>query len=224
MWEAQLPTWSEHFNVITTEHPGHGGADAPPGPYELDELGERLLVQLDARGVERFAFAGLSLGGVLGQWLGVHAADRLDHLVLLATKPYFGPPQPWLDRAAKVRAGGPEAVADMVMGRWFPPSASPELVAHYRELFVTSDREGYANCAELLATLDLRPELSKITAPTLVLVAGSDPAVTPEEGRELADAIGDNARLVVLPDAGHMPQAQWPRAVSGLVLDHLLAG
>ena len=156
------------------------------GPTTLDDLGGDLIDLLDHLGLERVAFCGLSLGGVEGMWLGVHAPGRVDRLTLCCTAPAFPPREGWIDRAATVRADGLGAIADAVLGRWFSApfhDTHPEVVSRFREMLVSTPTEGYAACCEVLADADLTGRLGEIAAPTLVLTGSEDPTVPPADGR-----------------------------------------
>ncbi|MFE9121007.1 alpha/beta fold hydrolase [Streptomyces sp. NPDC007172] len=204
--------------------PGLGRGPGPmpgpmpgPGPARIEALGELVLARLDALGVGRFAFAGVSLGAAVGVWLAAHHPERVESLALLCTSAHFGPPEPWAERAAAVRAGGLGAVADSAPKRWFTPGfpAPGNLLAEHHRV----DPEAYAVCCEILAGLDLRPDLARITAPTLVLAGRDDTATPPPHARELADGIRD-AQLVELPRAGHLATVERPRAVTEVLLQH----
>ncbi|MFV2198346.1 3-oxoadipate enol-lactonase [Nocardiopsis sp. LOL_012] len=226
MWEPQAAALSARFRVIAMDHRGHGRSPVPDGPYTMADLGGDVVRLLDRLGIERAHYAGLSIGGMVGQWLGVHAADRLDRLALLATSPYAGPPTAWHDRAALVRAQGTAAVADTVVERWFTPgyaSTHPDEAALLRDQIAATDPEGYAGCCEAIAGHDVRRDLPAVTAPTLVVGGADDPA-TPVEGN--ADLIAERvpgARLVVLDDAAHLLSWQHSAAVNTLLADHFSA-
>lgn len=246
LWAPQLTALSARFDVIPWNLPGHGDAPASAlipgpgpgqgqgqgqgpepepgpgpgpksGPARIEALGELVLARLDALGVGRFAFAGVSLGAAVGAWLAAHHPERVESLALLCTSAHFGPPEPWAERAAAVRAGGLGAVADSAPDRWFTPGfpAPGNLLAEHHRV----DPEAYAVCCEILAGLDLRPDLARITAPTLVLAGRDDTATPPPHARELADGIRD-AQLVELPRAGHLANVERPRAVTEALLQH----
>ena len=223
MWSPQLARFTAQFRVVLVELRGHAGADVPPGPYDLGDLGRDVLAQLDDRGVERFSYCGISLGGMVGMWIAAHTPNRVDRLALCCTSAYLPPAEGWLDRAATVRRSGMSAVADRVVDRWFTSdfaTASPDVVTWARDMLLTIPPEGYAGCCEALATMDLRPMLSVIAAPTLVL-AGERDAATPLPHAEVIVGGIPHARLAVVPDAGHLATAQAPALCTQLLLDHL---
>ena len=145
--------------TVAFDHRGHGRSPAPPGPYEIGDLGRDVLALLDRLGIERAAYCGLSIGGMVGQWLAINAPHRITKLILICTAAHLPPPSAWTERAASVRdAGTPEVVADAVIGRWFTAAfaaANPTLVADYRKMIATTSTEGYASL--LRGDLDARP-------------------------------------------------------------------
>jgi 3-oxoadipate enol-lactonase len=224
MWEPQLPQLSVRHRVIRFDHRGHGGSPVPNGPYSIDALGGDVLAMLDRLGIRRAAYCGLSIGGMVGQWLAINAPDRIEQLILICTSPHLPPLSAWQDRAAAVRAAGtPEVVADAVLSRWFTPAWAerhPDVVAGYRRMISSVDPEGYAGCCEALAALDLRSGLGRISAPTLVIAGRQDPATPPEHGEAIATAVA-GARLEVLDPAAHLASAERADAVTALIAGHL---
>jgi 3-oxoadipate enol-lactonase len=223
MWEPQVPVLSVAHRVICFEHRGHGGSPVPNGPYTIDELGGDVVTMLDRLALDRVSYCGLSIGGMVGQWLAINAPERIDKLILLCTAAHLPPDSNWHERAAAVReARTPEVVADAVLARWFtePYARShPDLMARYRSMIASIDPEGYAGCCEAIAAMDLRPTLSGIAARTLVIAGENDPAAPPVHSEEIAAGIRD-ASLVVLPRAAHLANVEQAGAVTDLLLAH----
>ncbi|GAA3749863.1 3-oxoadipate enol-lactonase [Salinactinospora qingdaonensis] len=223
MWEPQVAALSGDFQVVRYDIRGHGESPVPPAPYSLADLGSDVLTLLDRLGVERAHFAGLSIGGMTGMWLAAHASERIDKLALLCTSPLLGPPQNWAQRAATVRAGGTEAVADAVVARWLTADyleREPETVARMREMIATTPDEGYIGCCAAIEHMDLRDDLPTITAPTLVIAGSDDLATPPEHAETIAAGLSRPPRLEVIPGAAHL--ANWEQAtlVNGLLREH----
>jgi 3-oxoadipate enol-lactonase len=224
MWEPQLPVLSAARRVIRFDHRGHGASPVVPGPYAIADLGGDVLALMDRLGVDRAAYCGLSIGGMVGQWLAINAPERIAELILICTAAFLPPPEGWLDRAATVRAAGtPAVVADAVVRRWFTaPYAEghPEVVARHREMIAATSPEGYAGCCEAIAGLDLRAGLGAIGSPTLVIAGAQDPSIPADHGRAIATAV-PGARLVVLDPAAHLASVERADAVTGLIVGHL---
>ncbi|WP_030486956.1 3-oxoadipate enol-lactonase [Micromonospora chokoriensis] len=222
MWEPQVPALAERFRVIRYDHLGHGRSAVPPGPYTLDLLGRELLRTLDDLDVPWVHYAGLSLGGMVGMWLAAHAPDRVRRLALLCTSASLGPPEQWRERAATVLADGLPAIADAVVARWFTPAfaaARPEVVATYRAMLTATSSAGYAACCAAIAAMDLRPDLGRIAAPTLVIAGSDDPATPVAHAHRIVERI-PGARLVVLDAAAHLANVERPEQVRRLLLEH----
>lgn len=222
IWDRQVPALAKRYRVVRYDHRGHGESPVPRGPYTIAGLGEDVLRLLDSLGVDRASFCGLSLGGMVGIWMAAHAPDRVERLVLLCTAALL-PREPWLERARLVRAEGTAAVADTVVGRWFTPGFAArerELVSRMRAMIAATPAEGYASCCEAIAAMDLRDDLANIRAPTLVLGASDDPAIPLEHSAAIAEAI-PRARLVVIPNAAHLPIVEQHAHVTRHILEHL---
>jgi 3-oxoadipate enol-lactonase len=223
LWEPQVRALSERFGVLRYDHPGHGTSRDSATARSIEALARGLLEILDHRDLARVSFCGLSLGGAVGMWLAMHEPERIDRLALACTSARFGVRENWLARAATVRAGGVEAVADAVLQLWFTPRTrrdAPALVRRYRAMMTSAEREGYAGCCEALADWDPGDALRGIHAPTLVLAGSEDPVTPPQQGEAIACRIA-SARLSVLEGAGHLANLEEPEAFNRLLLDHL---
>ncbi len=223
MWEPQVEPFARQFRVLRYDMRGHGDSSVPPGSYRLADLAGDVLHLLDALQVERVHFCGLSLGGTVGQWLGAHAADRVDRLVLCNTAPYFGPSGFIQARIETVQRDGMAAVADGVLERWFTPEfrvADPATVARIHAQVRATPIEGYLGCLAALRDMDQRPHLARITAPTLVIGGTFDPAPTPEAARGLASEIR-GAEFAELPTA-HLSNLGAAGQFNDCVLEFLL--
>jgi 3-oxoadipate enol-lactonase len=226
MWDPQRAALGERFDVITYDMRGHGATPAPPGPYEIADLAGDVLALLDERGVERAHFCGLSIGGMIGQWLGAHAPQRIDRLVLCCTSPHAPPAEAWRERAQTVRAAGStEPIADAVVGRWLTPAyaeAHPDVRARLRAMLTGCDPEGYAGCCAAIERMDLRPDLAGITAPTLVIGAADDPSLPVDPHTDAVAAGIPGARREIVAGA-HLANVENADAVTALIIDHLEA-
>src|SRR5688572_28583863 len=176
MWDLQAADLGEYFQVLRYDIRGHGASDATAGEYGVEQLGRDALAIADALGLESFAFCGLSLGGMIGQWLALNAPDRITALVLANTSP-----QP--DAKAKetrrqtVLQSGMAGVAETVMGRFFYPrllQANPPVVAGARRVLLATDAAGYAGCCAAVRYTDFTAELGHIKPHTLVISGDLD--------------------------------------------------
>lgn len=223
MWAPQAAGLLPHFQILRYDTRGHGASDAPEGDYSIELLGRDVLGLADALGIKEFAFCGLSMGGAIGQWLGIHSPDRLTALILANTSPQFGPRSNWEARIKMVSEGGMKAVVDLVMPRFF----SPETLAHderyasgVRSVLSGTDPTGYAGCCAALRDVDNREWLRQIRVSTLV-IAGDRDVSTPWDGHgEILAREIPGARAIRLP-AAHLSNLERPRSFTAALLDFL---
>ncbi|MGI5126540.1 3-oxoadipate enol-lactonase [Pseudonocardia sp. CA-107938] len=222
MWRPQVAALAGAFRIVRLDHRGHGGSPAPPGPYRMADLAEDVLALLDRLELPAVAWCGLSLGGMVGMYLGSTAPERLTSLTLCCTTAHFPDPQPWADRIAAVAAGGTEPIADAVVARWFTPdwaAAHPDQVAECRAMIADTDDAGYLACCQAIEVWDHRDQLRSVAVPTLV-IGGAEDLATPVEphARTLADGI-PGARLEVVPGA-HLATIESAERTSTLIAAH----
>jgi 3-oxoadipate enol-lactonase len=223
MWDPQVAELSRALRVVRYDHRGHGGSPVPTGRYRIEDLGRDLLRLLDQLELERVAFCGLSLGGMVGLWLAANAPKRVDRLVVCSAAARMPRPNDYAERAKLVRAQGMGAIADRVIGRWFTPAflaRRPDVVAGIKALLLATPPEGYAATCEALAAMDLRDDLPGIAASTLVIAAAEDQATPPEQAQEIARRV-PGAQLVVIPDAAHLANVEQPEAITRQILAYV---
>lgn len=227
LWDAQVPALvAAGLRVVRYDHRGHGGSSSPPGPYRLADLGGDVLALLDALGLDRVAFAGVSLGGMVAQWLASRARNRIGALALCCTSAHMPPASAWEDRIAAVGRDGMGPIAASAPERWFTPgyvAAQPASVERVVAMIRATDPGGYMGCCAAIAAMDLRADLGAIAAPTLVVAGAEDPSTPPDHGRFIADAI-DGARLVVVPSASHLAVVERAATLTALLVEHLAGG
>lgn len=224
MWGPQMPDLLEHFQVLRYDTRGHGASDVPSGDYTLEQLGRDALGMVDALGLRSFSWCGLSMGGAVGQWLAIHAPDRLQALVLANTSPRFGTRELWETRMSAVRQGGIKAIASGVMERFFGPEMLEQndpQTHSIRAILLSTNPNGYLGCSAALRDMDYRELLGRIKTPTLVIGGDRDPS-TPwaENGEVLARAI-TGARTNILPTA-HLSNLIRPHSFSTAMMEFCL--
>ncbi|WP_406012643.1 4-carboxymuconolactone decarboxylase [Streptomyces sp. NBC_00984] len=221
MWDRQIPELTQHWRVFRYDLPGHGGAPAHPATA-IGDLSDRLLATLDGLGVQRFGYAGCSIGGAIGADLALRHPHRVASLALVAASSRFGSADEFRQRGVVVRTNGLEPMARTAPERWFTPgfaAAQPAIVDWAVQMVRTTDPGCYIAACEALAAFDVRGELGRITAPTLVLVGAEDRVTGPGDARTLVAGIPD-ARLALVPGAAHLAPVEQPGAVSDLLLTH----
>ena len=197
LWAPVVPMLQRRFRVLRFDMRGHGDSESPAGDYTMAMLGGDALAVADAAGAHRFSYMGISIGGMVGMWLGVNAADRVDRLVLCNTSAKL-PANLWADRIAKIRAGGMAAIADAVLARWFTArylARADETLASTRAAFLAVDPGGYIGCCAAIRDMDLAGSLGAIRAPTLVTTGRDDLATPKEMGGAIAAAIPGAGRV-----------------------------
>lgn len=223
MWAPQLAALAARFRVLRYDSRGHGASGVPEGGYGMDRLGRDVIELLDGLGIARASFCGLSKGGMVGQWLGVRAPERLDRLILCCTSPYMGPPAGWDGRIAAVRAEGMAAMTEAVLERWFTPEfrdAGIAAIAPVRAMLLATDPLGYAGCCAAIRDMDMRRLLPLIQVPTLVIGGLRDPATPPEHSEALVAGIP--AAACTMLDAAHLANIEQPERFTQAMLDFLV--
>ncbi|MDA8292269.1 MAG: 3-oxoadipate enol-lactonase [Actinomycetota bacterium] len=223
MWDEQAEALRGRFRVVRFDTRGHGASGAPAGPWSVADLGGDLLGLLDALGVAHASLCGLSLGGMVALWVASHAPGRVDRLVLACSAPELGPPSPWLERAASVRASGTSSLLSTLTSRWFTPAFAPRgaaVLARVGSMLASCSDEGYASCCEAIASTDLSGDVPSVRAPTLVLAGSSDPVAPPARALALAGSLPD-ASLTVIAGAAHLANLEQPAAFTAAVRAHL---
>lgn len=205
MWDAQIPALAERFRVLRYDRRGHGRSSVPPGPYATADLGGDVLGLMDALGIARGAFCGLSIGGLTGQWLALHAPERFTHIALCCTATRFGDAQSWDERMEQIRTAGMGAIADAAVARWFTPDFAaqrPEIMATLHAQVAQTPPDGYIGCIGALRESDFGEDLRRadITVPLLTVAGRDDPGAPPSALRAIADCV-PGACSVELPGA-----------------------
>lgn len=222
MWAPQIDMWTQPFRVLRYDQRGHGASDAPEGSYSLDRLGRDVIELLDALAIETVDFCGLSLGGMIGQWLGIREPRRIRRLIVANSSSFMGPPSAWDARIALVREQGMAPLAQASVERWFSArfaATNPEAIAPIVTMLQATDPHGYAGCCAAIRDMDMRRTVALIEAPTLVIAGTQDPATPPPHGEALARAVA-GAKLVMLETA-HLGNVEQPGAFGTAVLDFL---
>ena len=216
MWEPQIEHLARDYRVLAYDTRGHGASDPWTTPYTLDDLAAEAIAVLDAAGIDRAHFVGLSMGGMIGQTLGFTYPDRIASLTLANTSSRFAPEVApvWNARIATVRRDGMEAVVGATIERWFTApfvASHPGLVARISQLIRRTSIAGYTGCARAISTLDLSARISAIRCPVLAIAGRQDPSTTLAMHEDIVRAI-PGAELAVLDPAAHLSNFEQTQA------------
>jgi 3-oxoadipate enol-lactonase len=217
LWAQVASSLTDSRRVIRYDHRGHGSSPVPAGDYTLEQIATDALELMDSLGIERADYCGVSMGGMVGMWLAANHPSRIRR-----TSAHMAPQQPWIDRAALVRAEGMASVAQPTLERWLTPeflAANSPAVMVTRDQLMGTDPQGYAGCAMAVGEMDLRADLSSISAPTLVIVAEDDPSTPPSHGEFIAESIA-GSQLARVPGR-HLALVEHPEQFSMVIGEFL---
>jgi len=226
MWDPQVEALGKHFRLLRYDIRGHGESDAPAGAYTLEQLGNDALALMDALHIGAVHWVGLSMGGMIGQVLGLNHPHRLLSLALCDTAaviPQEAQPL-WDERIAAARQMGMQALVQGTLERWFTNSyldRNPPWVARIREQFLATPVEGFIGCSEAIRHLDYLDRLSRIKTATLIMVGEEDPGTPIAASEAMHERIADSS-LVVLPSAAHLSNIEQAQAFNKALLKFLL--
>jgi 3-oxoadipate enol-lactonase len=222
LWDPQMTELQRHFRILRYDTRGHGKSSTTPGEYTVEQLGRDVLALLDSLVLDRVHFCGLSLGGMIGMWLGIHEPGRLNRLVLSNTAARIGTKEGWNARIAAVKKDGMKSVSATVIDRWFTPgfrAASPEKVAQAQRMLEQMPSEGYAASCAAIRDMDQRGAVAQIKIPTLVIYGGSDSVIPLPDAHFLAEQIS-GAKELELP-AAHLSNVEQSIAFTQAVIGFL---
>lgn len=225
MWNDQVERLKDHYQILRYDNRGHGATPITDGPYTIGLLGQDVLGILDRLDIDRVSFCGLSKGGMVGQWLGINAPERIEKLIVSNTAAYFPNKEMWRERIEMATHEGIPAIAEASIKRWFTPAYlerddTNSTIEFCRDFILETTREGYLSCSVAIRDMDFRDELKQITVPTLVIIGEKDPATIPEYGELIADNI-PGARAAVIPDAAHLSNIEQPEIYTETMLEFL---
>ncbi|SFO60058.1 3-oxoadipate enol-lactonase [Pseudonocardia ammonioxydans] len=221
LFDAQVAAFADRYRTLRFDLPGHGGTPAVDGPYTMAGLAQSVVALLDRLDIDRVHYAGVSIGGAIGQQLALDHPGRVLSLTAMASAARFADPAAWPGRAATVRENGTEAMVASRPGTWFVHSfAGTDEAERLLAMLRATAAEGYAGCCEAISTFDLRDRLGAIAVPVLAIAGADDPATPPDMVRVIADGAPDG-RFETVADSAHLLNAEKPEQVNELLAAHL---
>ena len=227
MWEHQVDILSHHFNILRYDSRGHGQSidlenQTPKEPYEydIDTLGQDVLGLVDYLKIEKAHFCGLSMGGLIGQWLGINAPDRFEKIIIANTAAKIGNEEGWNQRIQYVKENGLESITSATAERWFTESYKtqhPEIIKQVLDNFVKTNLAGYAACCAAVRDADFRSELHNLEVPTLVISGSKDAVTTVEDAKFLVKRIPVASHVSL--SAAHLSNIEKGEEFSKLILN-----
>ncbi|QJQ52302.1 MULTISPECIES: 3-oxoadipate enol-lactonase [Vitreoscilla] len=210
LWQAQVAALQDDYHIICYDTRGHGHSSTPATGFVLQDLAYDVLALLDHLHIESTHFCGISMGGLIGQWLAIHHAESFQSIVISNTAAKIGQEKAWNERAAQVRAEGLYAIAASAHSRWFTPDyvcTHPEVVMRLSQDLATGSAEGYAKCCEALALADVRSQLSEIEVPMLIIAGLEDPVTTVDDAIAMQAAIF-GSQMAEISGASHIANVE----------------
>ncbi len=221
LWDLALPTIAAHHSVLRWDLPGHGASVPATDGFTLGELASGVIALADSLGIDRFDYAGVSVGGAVGLELARLYPERVKSAAIVCSAAKIGEASAWAERAALVRSEGTRATLEATPARWFAPAfreSHPDIVERLMAMIASAHDDSYARVCEALGAFDGRPTLAAITVPVLVISGELDPGAPPEQGAVIAAAV-PGARQVIVAGASHQAVVEKPVEVAALLVD-----
>jgi 3-oxoadipate enol-lactonase/4-carboxymuconolactone decarboxylase len=215
IWDEVVDRLKHYGNILRFDKQGHGLSSLSEKNLTIADYAQDVLGLMDAFNMGKTVVVGLSIGGIIGQYLATHHADRLEKLILSNTAPKIGTDETWNTRIEKVKNDGIESIADMVMKVWFSENFHQnrgDELQGYKTMLSRTNREGYIRACEAIKNNDLRNDIFKIKTPTLCFAGTTDGSTPPDLVKSMADAI-PNAQYVLIDGVGHIPCVEVPQIV-----------
>ena len=224
MWDLQIPALTEAgYRVFRYDSRGHGQSAVAEGPYSIAMLTSDVVGLMDAFGLDKVHFCGLSLGGMVGQMLGAMHGDRLISLTLCSTTAYVALKEAWDERIESAQKNGMHAAVDATVDRWLTRAGQerlPDQVEKIRHMIVNTIVDGYCASGVAIQKMDLRETIRNISVPTLLMVGEHDPS-TPVAASEFIHERIASSELRIIPDAAHFLNVEQEGIFNDALLEFL---
>ena len=227
MWDPQIEALKGRYRILAYDTRGHGESMAPAGPYTLEMLAADLHALLKHLNIERTHFAGLSMGGMIGQTFALKYPGVLASLILADTTSRYPADAAgvWAERIKTVETRGMQPLVQSTLERWFTEpfrKAHPEVVGRIGALIASTPVAGYVGCSHAIPKINLTARLKEIKCAVLVICGEQDGGTPPAMAREIHDN-APGSKLVLIPQAAHISNMEQPQAFTR-AMEQFLAG
>lgn len=215
IWDGVVADLKHYGNILRFDKQGHGLSSLSATTRSIQDYAHDVLALMDAFGIEKAVIVGLSIGGIIGQYLGVHHADRIEKLILSNTAPKIGTDESWNARIDKVEKEGIGSITEGVMKVWFSQEFHqdrPYELQGYKTMLKNAPIEGYIRACEAIRDNDLSTRINEIQVPTLCLAGSVDGSTPPDLVKAMADSI-PAAQYILIEGVGHIPCVEVPKTV-----------
>lgn len=222
MWKKQEVEISQNFNILFSDTRGQGESETTEGDYSAELLGNDVLELTKNLGIETFHFCGLSMGGLIGQWLALNGGNRVEKLILCNTSPKIGTENSWNERILLVNEKGLNPVAEATPEKWFTDDFiknESEQVHEIIQKFKKNSSQGYASNCAMVRDADFREDLKNIEKPVLIISGSQDPVTTVEDGDEMQKQIKNSEHITL--NAKHLSAFERPIEFNEAILKFL---
>ena len=225
MWDEQMDALTKKFKVLRYDTRGHGKSEAPAGAYTLEQLADDAHGLLSALGIKETHWAGLSMGGMIGQTFALKYPGVFKSMVLADTTSRYPADAAgaWADRIQTAQSKGMAAVVDGTLARWFTEpyrKTNPPGVARVGASIKATPVAGFVGCCHAIPKINLTDRLKEIKCPTLVIVGEQDPGTPVAMAREIHDAT-PGSELVIIPSAAHLSNIEQADAFTAALMSFL---
>jgi 3-oxoadipate enol-lactonase len=226
-WAEQVPALLQAgFRVLRLDMRGHGGSDPVAGDYTIQELAGDVAIVLDALGLARVHYIGLSIGGMIGQAFALEHGHKLISALWCDTLPASPPGAAglWEPRIKAVgEANSLEPIAEASMDRYLSPAFRAKNPGRWKQLHDTvvgTTPAGYLGCAAAILNFDFVPDLPSLRLPVLVVCGEEDAGTPASDNRRLAGLVR-GARYEEIAGVRHFPNVEAPDPFNRIMLDWL---
>jgi 3-oxoadipate enol-lactonase len=222
MWEPQIAALTERYRVIRYDRRGHGASDAPDGDYTIALLAEEAIAVVDAAGVDKAHWCGLSIGAMTGLWLATHNPERIGRLVAASCAVHMPPADIWNGRIRMAKSRGTAPLAEPTMKLWFTDAfraENPDAVERVRADFATTATEGFCGCCAAMRDMDQRKTIRAISQPVLVIAGSDDTGTTATDAAAIIARVPDARGLIL--KASHILNVERAANFNRALLDFL---